>query len=295
MFDISVIICTKNRINKLQKALDSLRTQYFKNFEVIIVNDGGYTVSGLVKEYKDLNIKLIEREISKGAASSRNLAMDNASGVYYAFLDDDDYYLPDHLNNAIEFFNQKQTNFYYCSTYISKIRDYDINKIKNESIIHSYEYNQELFQMLCFIPMSSVIIKSTNLRFDDNLKVCEDWEFWLRLSLNGYTPKLDERISVVYFRVPSEFSFSNNALVEVDNYMFFYNCWKKIIKRNYLLYNNSFKIEKIVAFHEHCITKLKEGNRLPHFYFENFTKLFIENSDMELQSFIKKIEILLED
>lgn len=292
MCEVSVIIATKNRIDKLKRAMESLKNQTFKDFEVVIVNDGGESIENEIKKtFPEVKIKIIEKKESTGAAPSRNLAMDNAEGKYFAFLDDDDYYFPDHLANGVELL--LSNDFVYSATYISKVRSYDYNVIKENSFLQAYEFNQDTFLCLCYIPLSSVMIKRTELRFDPDLPPCEDWEFWTRLSINGYKPKLDERVSSVYFRVTNESSFTNNALVAVNNYMFFYNAWKKILVKNKDFIKNDKMIKKIEQFHLKCISILEKGGALPHYYFENFTRFILTNYKMNEVEYLDKLEAVL--
>ena len=90
---ISVIIPVYNVEQYLEKCLDSILNQTYKNIEIILVNDGSIDKSGLIcDEYsrKYNNIKVFHKE-NGGVSSARNLGIDNATGQYLAFIDPDDY------------------------------------------------------------------------------------------------------------------------------------------------------------------------------------------------------------
>lgn len=90
---ISVIIPVYNVEQYLEKCLDSILNQTYKNIEIILVNDGSIDKSGVIcDEYsrKYNNIKVFHKENS-GVSSARNLGIDNATGQYLAFVDPDDY------------------------------------------------------------------------------------------------------------------------------------------------------------------------------------------------------------
>ncbi|MFC2015946.1 glycosyltransferase family 2 protein [Chloroflexota bacterium] len=94
----SVILATHNRAHLLGRAVDSVLTQTFHDFELIIVDDASPDSSRqVVESFSDDRIVYIRREQNGGASAARNTGICGASGQYIAFLDDDDEYLPDLL------------------------------------------------------------------------------------------------------------------------------------------------------------------------------------------------------
>jgi len=103
---VSVIIPTYNRFNYLLKAIESVQNQTYKNIELIVVNDGSTQ-----KEYYDYkfdNIKIINLDKNSKDIFGYpcvgyviNIGLNNASGKYIAFLDDDDYFLPNKIELQI--------------------------------------------------------------------------------------------------------------------------------------------------------------------------------------------------
>ncbi len=107
---ISVILCTYNRKDFLIRMLNSVQAQTFKDFELILINNG--SIDGTDKiceqyENEDSRIKLITIDINKGAANARNIGIDNAKGEYILMIDDDDYCKPTMfetlINNVIKY------------------------------------------------------------------------------------------------------------------------------------------------------------------------------------------------
>lgn len=105
---ISVILPTYNRKRFLAGAFKSLASQQYKNWELIIVDDGSTDGSiELLTQLKDsvVNpVKIIQQENS-GPAVARNRGIVEASSDFIAFFDSDDYWLPDHLSLAMETFS----------------------------------------------------------------------------------------------------------------------------------------------------------------------------------------------
>lgn len=104
---ISVIIPVYGVEKYIAKCIQSLLDQTFKNFEAIIVDDGSPDNSIAIAKSivgDDTRFIFLEKE-NGGQASARNLGLDHATGDYIAFLDSDDYYSPNCLNECIKAFN----------------------------------------------------------------------------------------------------------------------------------------------------------------------------------------------
>lgn len=103
---ISVVIGTYNRPQMLRRAVDSVLKQTFQDFEVIVVDDGmEERAGGIVAEYHDDRIRYIQHEENKGCSASKNTGARNARGGVIAFLDDDDWWVPEKLEvqyNALQ-------------------------------------------------------------------------------------------------------------------------------------------------------------------------------------------------
>ncbi len=86
------------------KALDSVRSQTYRNWEIIVTNDGGADgTSRIVAEFAQTasrTVRLLEHAKSQGPSAARNTAMKAAKGEYIAFLDADDFWLPEHLETV---------------------------------------------------------------------------------------------------------------------------------------------------------------------------------------------------
>jgi len=106
MIKFSVIIPVYNRPGELKELLESLKNQAYKNFEVIVVEDGSeFKSDSVVQEYdKDLDIKYFYKQNS-GPGQSRNYGSEKASGAYHVFFDSD-CIIPEkyfeYVNNRLE-------------------------------------------------------------------------------------------------------------------------------------------------------------------------------------------------
>ncbi len=108
----SVIICTYNRARFLPRALKSLQNQTFKDFEVILVDDGSTDkTKEVIKKYPWVKYYY---QKNRGVGVARNLGISKSKGKFITFLDSDDAYLPEHLEYRFKQIKKyPQIDFFY--------------------------------------------------------------------------------------------------------------------------------------------------------------------------------------
>ena len=181
---ISVIVPTYNRPDFLKRAIESVLAQTFINYEVIVVNDAGMDVSGLVDSFNDPRIKLINHSVNKGLPASRNTGIKASIGRYIAYLDDDDVYYTNHLQTLIDTAHSYTKDFVYseCLNVVENI---------NGEVIETKErifppYHPSLLKRCNFIPVmcnfhKRELVEKVGL-FDETISFAEDWDLWYRIS-----------------------------------------------------------------------------------------------------------------
>ncbi|MDR7073364.1 glycosyltransferase family 2 protein [Fictibacillus barbaricus] len=115
--EISIIVPVYNIAQYLRKCLDSILAQTFKNFELIVVNDGSTDDSGLIcEEYalKDARVKVINKK-NGGLSSARNVGIKMAAGKYLGFVDGDDWILKDMYQNLYELCIETKSDIAICT------------------------------------------------------------------------------------------------------------------------------------------------------------------------------------
>ncbi len=197
---VSVIIPTYNRVYILHKAIESVLSQTFKDIELIVIDDASTDgTSELVKSYaKKSKIPVIYWKNKKrlGPAASRNKGIKLAKGRFIAFLDSDDWFLPEKLEKQVKFF-QQNLSYYLVQT---EERWYKQGKRIFPKRIHrkakGYFFHRAV--RLCVVSMSTVMIKRELFKevglFDPTFPVCEDYEFWLRVSLKFPVGLIEEEL-----------------------------------------------------------------------------------------------------
>ena len=135
---VSVIIPTYNRASFLARAIESVLKQTYKNFEIIVVDDGSTDNTKEILEPLKDKIKYILTE-NKGPAHARNTGMQVANGKYIAFLDSDDAYLPIKLESQVSFLEKDSE----IGMVFSEISATAFNSFYQEYHLRSYWYYWE--------------------------------------------------------------------------------------------------------------------------------------------------------
>lgn len=101
---VSVIIPAYNGADRIRKTLDSIKTQTYKNFECLVIDDGGSDNTKEIVDTYDERFKYFYKE-NGGVASARVFGVEHAKGDYICFSDDDDINLPKRLESCVEYLN----------------------------------------------------------------------------------------------------------------------------------------------------------------------------------------------
>jgi glycosyltransferase involved in cell wall biosynthesis len=194
---ISVIIPTYNRCWILKEAIDSVLSQEYTDFEIIVVDDGSNdATAALLSAYGD-QIKTIYQGNS-GVSAARNAGILMAKGKYVAFLDSDDIWLPEKLSCQVDFFHS-HAEAVICQTDEIWIRNGVRVNPKNRHKKPSGMIFEPSLQ-LCLVSPSAVMIKKSLFDavglFNEAFPACEDYDLWLRIGLY-YPIYLIERHMVV--------------------------------------------------------------------------------------------------
>ncbi len=181
---IDVIVPTFNRAHTVEKAVESVLNQTYKNFNLYIVDDGSTdeTLKVLLK-YKSLpNVYILTQE-NRGVSSARNLAVKNSHAEWISFLDSDDEWLPNKLETQINFL-LKNPHYNFLHSEEIWVR----NGVRVNPKVKHQKSNENIFLRsldFCLISPSTVIMKRNLFlecgAFDETFTVCEDYDLWLKI------------------------------------------------------------------------------------------------------------------
>lgn len=184
----SVIIPYYRKRQYIERCIDSVLNQTFKDFEIILVDDGSNDdISGLCYEKYGNQVKLISQE-NQGVSAARNKGIAIAKYEYVAFLDADDSWGQSYLKNIKNVIFKEDKIKIIGSNYTRDIKNLDdVNTPTNYKIITDY-FEYQVFDNTLFTSSSTVIQKSFFLNhdgFNSKLKRGEDLDMWFRTIASG--------------------------------------------------------------------------------------------------------------
>jgi glycosyltransferase involved in cell wall biosynthesis len=181
---ISAYIPTHNRAESLERAINSVLEQTWKHIEVVVVDDASddETPKLLTRMSKEYPITIIRNNSAKGAAASRNTAIEHAKGEFVAGLDDDDFWRPKRIELLMENFEEGYSAV--CSNDRMVFGEKEI-VWKKKPVITLQDllfYNQVGNQVLT----KKKYIQAVG-GYDENLPSAQDYDLWIRLA-HDYGP-----------------------------------------------------------------------------------------------------------
>jgi len=179
---VSVIIPAYNRCQMLKQAVDSVLSQDFTDFELIVSDDGSTdNTQEMLRAYG--NRILVIRQENKGVSAARNRGIVSASGDLIAFLDSDDLWMPEKLSEQVAFFNANPDGLICQSEEIWIRNGVRVNPKKKHRKLSGMIFEASL--LLCLVSPSAVMMRRSLFDevglFDETLPACEDYDLWLRI------------------------------------------------------------------------------------------------------------------
>lgn len=219
---ISIVIPLYNVENYIIRCLNSFENQTYKNFELIIVNDGSTDNSRtLVEEYmieSSMNISLID-QVNSGVSVARNNGLSKAMGDYICFVDSDDMVVDEYLEQLEKNLTLTESDLVICGIKtISAEHNQNVVYFDNNNIIEM-STNEALLKFLnkkfisgmgSFIVRKKVLIDN-NLFFSESYRYSEDQELLWKLINHSNKITLNNNKLYLYRNRP------NSAMTLVDN------------------------------------------------------------------------------
>ncbi len=179
----SVVIPTYNRAGLLKRALESLVKQTYRNFEVLVCDDGSTdNTEEVVHSFSDkISVVYTRNENGVGPSRPRNIGIKKAAGDWICFLDSDDAWFPEKLEKVVPY--TKDFDFIYHDVGIG-----NINEAGGQSIPGTTLKSPVLRNLLLAntITTSSVVVRKSILLqtsgFSEKYFVAEDYDLWLRIA-----------------------------------------------------------------------------------------------------------------
>jgi len=194
---VSVIIPCYNSSNTIKRALDSVIKQSYNNLEIIIIDDGSKDVDKteeVINSFNDKRIIFIKHKKNKNGAATRNSGIKIAKGEYMAFLDSDDEWHTNHIDETLSLALKNNYDLIYSQALV-KTNNPDIvmpiNGIAPKQKISDYLFVQGGVIFTPTILVKSFLAKS--VEFNEELRRHQDYDFLLRCEVKnikiGFTNK----------------------------------------------------------------------------------------------------------
>jgi len=267
---VSILITTWNRANLIGRAIQSAIDQDFKNWELIIADDGSTDNTkevGKNWEEKDARIKYFRAPHFGRIAKISNFGLKQAKGEYIAILDDDDMWdAVDKLSKQVKFLDAHKDYVACGGGYIV----IDKNEKEKARFLKPETHEAIIENSLLANPMvntTTMFRKSAADKvglYDETLPEFADWDFWLKMGLEGKLYNFP--LHFVYYQMwETGSSFSKqkgtaySALKIVPRYKDRYPHYKKAILMAYLYYSYTLLPDFIKKFLNPILSRLKKA------------------------------------
>ncbi len=226
MNKVSVIIPTYNRVEFLKLTLDSVVSQTYRPLEIIVVDDGSPNTetAELCARYE--NIKYIRIENSGGPALPRNIGIDNATGQFVAFVDDDDIWLPNKIKEQVDVLEaHKEFDLVHCNCSVidenGNLTNDVVGKPRDASVKHGDVKLKMIGNWTLMMPtplLRRSLIDEVGVFNTSIPPALEDVEFWTRCSFYTKFYYIDKPLANYRIHI-SNISTSNKNYVDLPLYL----------------------------------------------------------------------------
>jgi len=235
---ITVIMPCFNREKTIARSIDSVLKQTYKNFELIIIDDGSQDstrkiVEEVIIKTGDKRIKFIHSYVNMGVSSARNLGIKNSKGEFISYLDSDNEWDENFLLICINCMLKEKKVIAYCGQKIL----HSVNETEQAASIRSGKFclplleNKNYIDLNCFIHTKELAEKLGG--FNERLTRLVDWEFILRLtrfSNPAYVPAILSNYFV---------DRANNQITKTENFNENFEIAKSIFRTHFHLIQKS--------------------------------------------------------
>jgi len=230
----SVVIPLYNKEKYIEETVNSVLNQSFKDFELIIVNDGSTdkSVEKTKLILKNFNNYSIINQENKGLSTTRNKGVSIAKGKIIALLDADDVWDKEFLNEIYKLYNNFPEASLYGTDYLEKYSNTNIlepkknldSSLKNKSFLIENFFEANLFQLI--ISQSNFAFKTEvfkTIKFNESIDFAEDIEFYIKSNLVYKLAYAYKPLATVHLNVPNQMTTINYKGKRLPNFDAFEN------------------------------------------------------------------------
>lgn len=200
---VSVVIPAYNVAEYIAETLDSVLAQTYKNYEIIVVNDGSPDAEKLEKVLEHYLDKIIYlKQKNKGAAVARNTGIENSRGELIAFLDGDDVWLPEFLKSQTKFLDANNFGMVYADAYLFGDCAGTPKTYMEQSFSDGDVTPETLIDGSCNVITSGTLVGKKHLLdaglFNPTAFRMEDFEMWFTMAKRGVKIAYQKKVLLKY-------------------------------------------------------------------------------------------------
>lgn len=233
---VTIVTPTWNSAKYIRETIASVQAQTYQNWEMIIVDDCSTDntvelVKNIVK--RDSRIRLIEQNENQGAAIARNIAVQNGTGRYVAYLDSDDRWKPEKLDKQVQFMKNKGCSFSCTSYEVIDSAGKSLNKIVHmlDKVDYRGFLKNNLLQTVG-IMVDTYMVDKKYLEMP-NIRRRQDAATWMQILKTGYPCYGLHDILAEYRRTPKSLSSNKFKAVigtwklyrDIEKLPFLFSCY----------------------------------------------------------------------
>lgn len=208
--EVCVLMTTYNRRHTLADSIQSVVDQIFNDWNLILVNDGGENVADIVVQFNDPRIHYLDRPHA-GKCAALNAAIRESKSRYIAYLDDDDRFLPNHLEVLISYLHRHPESRFVHSMAeeVSTVpAEGGVWREHSRGIRYGVPVKLSALRFNNYIPNLCAVhareLFDTAGRFDETLDVLIDWDMYRRLAVVSAPQFVNVKTAEYYRRVTPE-------------------------------------------------------------------------------------------
>lgn len=242
---VSVIMATYNRARLMERALQSALNQTYRDFEIIVVDDGSTdNTAEIIGKYveKDSRVRYIKHDANKGAAASWNTGIAASGGKYIAFIDSDDVWYEDKLEKQVKIFEAASPDVgVVCSGFVK------MEKHRKKYCPMIPEVRQkDMDARKCLLKRNFALTSTTMIRrdclesaglFDERMPRFQQWDLMIRISKSYRFVFIDEPLVENYPQRDSLSADPSKTLqgweIIFEKYFDEFTCDKKLLAYRY--------------------------------------------------------------
>ncbi len=290
---VSVIIPTYNRAHTLTKTLNSVLNQTYQNWECLIIDDGSNdkteeVISIFLKDHRFKFLKRSEKQ-PKGAATCRNIGLENAKGSYIQFLDSDDFLAKTKFEYQMNL-THSVNDLLTCKwgKIVLKNSKEEITIYENLPVYKNFKNSRKIFDIyanrFCYLPLHSFLIPSQicdGEKWNEKLTLNDDGDFMSRIIVKSETIKFCNKTFVLYRRgAGNRLSKSLDTKESYEKFILSWKLTEQTIGSSHLL----MRISKFTLF-DHTRKKFPELIKAHSSFFQNR----VDSTEFRLRLYYSKI------